>query len=963
MKNRSLYTTKGKIHRLSKLALHTSLAVWGATAVAQDTPSGGEQKLEEILITGSRIVRADFVSPSPLVTVEMDNINNSGRVTIDDYLTRLPQFAPGTGDYSNDSNGGTAGRATLNLRNLGAKRNLVIMDGRRLMSSGTDGAIDINTIPSLAIGNIEVITGGASVTYGSDALSGVVNFRTRNDLDGFEFDIQGSTPDDDGDDSYKIGGAFGTDYADGKGNLLITAEYTDRGGVRYFERDFFLVNPQASQFTAYGAARLLPRGQLIAANNDGSVFNSSSTSTPTGANGTTFNGDVVDPLTIDERGTLRTFGQYYNWIQVPLEQTTIFAKTDYEFDNGIRAYGQALFASSTAKNEGAAPNSVGIWGVTIPQDNYYVNQYPDIAALVGPDGINDYQIRFTQAGPRVYETDNDVMQLIGGLSGSFDNRDLNWDIYASFGETQTDDKTRSGSISFAAVQDIIDSTDPATGASPLCAGGFDPFGGSSPLSDDCLGFVSRTPVNETTLEQTILEATLEGKLMDMPAGEARFSLLGGYRENTYEFDPDPDIAAGNLANLASAAHTEGDIEVTEFAAEVLLPLVADADWMDSMNLGLGYRYSDYDLSGGADAYKMELDAQVNDWLMLRGSFQHAVRSPNVEEYFRASLLRVQPFLDPCSSRYRGASVDRDAELALCAQQNADPSYTQGGSSAPTITNGNQDLEPEEADTYTLGLVSNFDIGEVGVQLTFDYYNIEVEDAIETMSAQLIMTKCFNLDDGSNPSYDNNYFPCQQINRPVYAPATTAFDLDPVNQPILNLGGIKTAGYDITGTIDWPVEGLAWGDGGGGIRLSSMINILDKYEIQAFSDEKFVDYAGVTSTTVAYPELTAYTTLAVETGPVTFTGVWRYIDKMDDISAAGDSETEIEGVDSYNFFDLIASMQIGDHFSLSAGVNNLSDEKPPQIGGSAEDGEADSGTNQGVYDAIGRTFFVGLSARF
>ncbi len=265
----------------------------------------------------------------------------------------------------------------------------------------------------------------------------------------------------------------------------------------------------------------------------------------------------------------------------------------------------------------------------------------------------------------------------------------------SYGETTTDDVTISGSISFAAVQDIIDTTDPLTGESSLCSGGFNPFGGTSPLSSDCLAFASRAPINKTKLEQTVFEASLEGKLADLPTGEARFSVLGGFRENTYRFNPDADIAQGNLANLASSAFTQGDVGVTELAAEVLLPLVSDGDAVDAVNLGLGYRYSDYDLSGTASAYKLELDAQVNDALMLRASAQHAVRAPNVEEFFRASLLRVQPFLDPCSSRYRGASTDRGAELALCAEQGADPRYTQGGSSAPTFTNGNQALDPEE----------------------------------------------------------------------------------------------------------------------------------------------------------------------------------------------------------------------------------------------------------------------------
>ena len=949
MKSRANTSVSQTVMKLLVL-LTGSLALTSTLAVAEETAT-----IEEVVVTGSRITRSDYVSPSPLVTTDMESIASSGRATIDDYLKDMPQFAPGSGDYSNDSNGGTAGRATLNLRSLGAKRNLVIMDGRRLISSGTDGAIDINTIPSMAIDSIEVITGGASATYGSDALSGVVNFKTRTDLDGFEIDAQYSSLDDKGDDNHKIGIAYGTDYDNGRGNLLVTAEYTERGGVRYRERDFFNINPQHSTFIVHGHTRI---GRNIwSVNDDGTVFDAGDTDNASRP----FTGTAELPLMI-VGDDLRTHGQYQNWIQVPLEQTNVFIKTDYALDNGMTAYGQLLYATSTAFNEGAAPNSAGIWGVTIPQDNFYLQQIPFLAGLVGPEGILNNQRRFFQAGGRVYETDNDVFQFVAGLKGEFDNRDLSWDVHVSFGRTETEDRTKSGSVNFAAVQDIIDSTDPLTGVSPLCSGGFNPFGGSDPLSADCLAFVSRTPVNETTLEQTVVEALLEGKLADMPAGEARFAVTAQYRENTYDFDPDADIALGHLANLAASAPTKGDVEAIEIAGEVLLPLISDSEVIDSLNLTLGLRLSDYDPSGSNETYKAEFDAQITENFMVRGGFQHAVRAPNVEEFFRASLLRVQPFLDPCSSRYRGASVDRASELALCAVQGADPGYTQGGSSAPTFTNGNPDLIPEEADTWTLGAVYDFDIGNGIAQLSLDYYNIEVEDAIETMSAQLIMTKCFNLDGTSNATYDPNYFPCQQISRPVFAPATTSFDLDPVNQPILNLGGIKTSGIDFAASFDFPVEALAWGDGAGGIVIKTWINFLDEYEIQAFSDEGFVDFSGLVSGTEAYPERKAFTSITIQTGPLALAATWRHISEMDDISTAGGANSTIEGADTYDYYDFTASWRVNDQFEVYAGVNNASDEEPPQIGGEAV-GSTFSGTNQGVYDGIGRSYYLGFSASF
>lgn len=914
--------------------------------VTTDETAEEGRTLDRVTITGSRITRADYSSPSPLVTTDIEDYTLSGRSTVDDYLRDLPQFAPGSGDFSNDSNGGTAGRATLNLRNLGAKRNLVIMDGRRLMSSGTDGAIDINTIPSLAIGSIEVITGGASATYGSDALSGVVNFKTRTDLDGFEVDAQFSSLDDVGEDSYKIGAAYGTEYAQGRGNLLISAEYRDRGGVRLLERDFFLGNPQNSTFTVFGGFR--GRGGIFTLDDNGNFFNATSVSS-TAQPG--FIEGLQEPLLVNGADDLRTFGQYFNYLQVPLEQTTAFAKTDFQLTDNVTAYGQVLLADSTAFNEGAAPVSAGIWGVVIPADNFYLNSNADLAAAAGGRSVTNYQTRFAQAGARVYNTENEVLQLLWGLRGQVPNQDLNWDVHFSYGETKTTDRTISGSVNFVAVQEILDSTSTVTGESPLCTGGFNPFGGQDPFSADCLDYVSRTPVNETSLKQTVLEGVLEGKLADLPAGEARFAVTGHYRENSYNFNPDRDIARGQLSNLASAGITSGDITVAEIAGEVLVPIV------ENVNLTFGGRLSDYDPSGTTETYKAEFDAQITENILLRGGYQRAVRAPNVEEFFRASLLRVQPFLDPCSSRYRGVSVDRTAELALCALQGADPGYTQGGSSAPTFTNGNPNLVPEEADTLTFGGVVDFNLGGASVQLTADYYSIEVDKAIETLSAQLIMTKCFNLDGTSNPTYDPTYAPCLNIAR-----SGNGFDLDPVNQPILNLGGIKTAGFDIAGNVSIPVDALAWGGGEGAVTVRSLVNILDEHEIQAFSDEAFTDFAGVVSGTEAYPDLKMLNTVSVESGPLTVTGVWRHIGEMDDISAAGGIMSTIEGADAFDYFDVVGRFDIAEGVEIYGGVNNLSDEAPPQIGGEAT-GSTFSATNQGVYDAIGRTVYIGARARF
>lgn len=931
-------------HQKSKIAIVVSALLATPLTFAQEDNSEASAVIEKINVTGSRIKRKDHASPSPLVTTNAAEIAESGRVAMDDYLKDLPQFSPGTGDYSNDTNGGTAGRATLNLRNLGSKRNLVIMDGRRLVSSGIDGAIDINTIPSLAIQGVETISGGASVTYGSDAMSGVVNFITRRNFNGFEFTAQHNMLADEGDSSSKFGFVFGTDYQDGNGNILISAEYMDRGAVGYAEREFFNVNPQASSFTVYGRSRVGP--SWLSVDNSGTVF-LADRGTPYNGDPNNVFGDPVElPLLLDENGGIRTHGQYDSLLQVPLEQVNVFVKTDFAFTDNITGYGQALYASSLAENVGAPPNSAGVWGVTIPADNYYINQVPDLAAALGGSGISTFQTRLAQAGPRLYETDNQVFQIVGGLKGYLYDSDMSWDVHFSYGETNTEDATKSGAANFIALQEIIDTTDPVTGITPLCSGGYNPFGGTTPLSDDCLAYISSTPVNETVLQQLVIEATVEGLLMELPAGDARYAVTAHYRDNDFEYDPDADIAAGQLANLSSSQRTVGNIRAKELGAEVYLPLFEIAG-SNTFNLTLGARASNYEQTGTDLTYKSEFDAQLNENFMIRGSYQHAFRAPNIQEFFSPDLLRVNPFDDPCSVAYRGSRVDEAAELALCAEQGAASNYRQAGSSAPTITSGNLDLKPEEADTFTLGGVFDFEMGDADIQVSADYYNIEIEDAIEVLSAADVFVKCFNLDGTSNPTYDNSYIACQQINRP-----SPGVDLDPVNQPILNLGGIKTSGFDVMSSVKW-----------NRFTFTSAINILTSYEVQAFTDEAFIEYKGTVSTTTQSPELKMINALTYnweETLSATLTA--RYVSAMDDRSAATNSDTNIKGAPSYTYFDFRAGYNINANFSVQAGVNNITDKAPPQIGGSTEDGVF-SQTNRGVYDIIGRHYYVGVKASF
>ncbi|RIV80149.1 TonB-dependent receptor [Aurantiacibacter xanthus] len=943
------------------LVTATALSLAGfATAPAIAQEADGDSSTEQgdrIVVTGSRIQRQDFVAPSPIVTVTADDYADSGRVAVDDYLRELPQFTAGTGDYSNDSNGGTAGRATLNLRGLGPQRNLVILDGRRLMSSGTDGAIDINTIPSLAIGGIEIISGGASATYGSDALSGVVNFKTRTDLDGFDVRAQYTALDQPGEDSYLIGGAFGTDFAGGAGNLLLSAEYSDRGGVAVNQRDFFL-NPNASSFIPQGRSRI--GNAFLGVNDDGTIFNQ--------GNGSGYNGPTTLPFLINSTGGIGYHGSYNNLLQVPLERISLFGKLDYEVSPGTNLYLQGLYTDSTASNIGAAPNIAGApWSVTIPGTNpFLVAVRAANPGQFGANGspINVFQTRLSQFGDRIYETGNETFQFLVGANGNFGSSDISWDVHASYGKATNEDRTVSGSASVSALQQLLNAPD---GGNSLCSGGYNPFGGQTPLSPACIDFVERTPLNLTTLEQYVIEGNVEGPLFELPAGGARFALTAQYRKNDYGFVPDTDLATGDLANLSITLPTTGSIDAIELGGELFLPVIASDSFLQELNLTLGYRFADYNLAGSNSTYKAELDAHLfDDVVLLRGGYQRAVRAPNVGEFFLAGETRVVGVGvppgggDPCDFRNAPAG---DA-LALCAFQgiplrpDGSSNYRAATASLPATTRGNPNLTPETADTFTAGIVLDVPLGGTSLRLSSDYYNIKIADAIGPVSAADSLQRCFNGLNGATAGFDaasynaSNFF-CQNFDR-------DAGTGDPANivQPIINLGSLETSGIDFAANLDIPVGFFGWGGREGSIVFNANWNYLLSYKVETFANDPIFDYAGSISANAqeSLPEWRGLTSLTVNTGPIGLTGTWRFISGMQDRATVVDPTLVLAGTTDYSLFDLAASAEVMDAFEIFGGVNNLFDVAPQEIGGP-------SSTNLATFDVIGRTFFIGARVRY
>ncbi|HEY5806638.1 MAG TPA: TonB-dependent receptor plug domain-containing protein, partial [Povalibacter sp.] len=593
------------VSQASLLAVLASGQALGQEAQPQSTPA--ESKLEEIVVTGSRISRPDYSSTSPIVTFGQDAITQTGTVNIENALNQLPQFVQGQ-TQSTIGAVALAGRASLNLRGLGETRNLVLLDGRRLPLSNANAVVDVNLIPQFILQSVETITGGASAVYGSDAMSGVVNFKSKDNFEGVQLDVRSGISDRGDANTTDVGISAGFAIDGGRGNVLLSAGYTDREELFGKERDFYQLGVLSSfigtgtyipaptnlptqaavngVFSGYGAAPgAVLNSRSLGVNDDRTLFGQIGAVNyrgPTTEYFSTVGGTVRQPVT------------YQEYVVNPMERKSFFGKFDYDVSESVTAYGQFLYNKTTATGQvGWTPTLYVV--PTVPVTNPFIPA--DLRTILAsrPNATADFTInqRFMGLEDRKFPSDFTVGQYILGLRGDLPFKDWKWDIYGSYDSTdlvETQDKA----ILNSRMRNLLYAAD---GGASICAGGFNPFSlaASSAVSAECRTYLEAETHDYTTLEQTIFEANLNGSLFPMPAGDVKFALTLGSRDNQFEFDPDPSRENLDIIGTLQTYPAEGESKVKEAAIEFLVPLLSEVPFAHKLDLNLGFRTSDYDL--------------------------------------------------------------------------------------------------------------------------------------------------------------------------------------------------------------------------------------------------------------------------------------------------------------------------------------------------------------------------------
>ncbi len=953
--------------------LAAAAAALSATpAMAQDA---GAEEEEAIVITGTRIARPGFTSNSPIATIGAQELTLQQPVDVEELLRDQPQFAAGNGSQVNN---GASGAATLDLRGLSEPRTLPLVDGRRVVGYGPNGIFDTAMVPVALIDRIDVVTGGASAVYGSDAIAGVVNFILKDDFQGLDLRYNRAWNDlHDTGEQNDASATLGANFDGGRGNVVLSMNWLDREEV-------YQIN---------GPAALTP--------------GNSSTTTPSA-----FDFEIGPRQQVTATGELVDFYQGFdfngqNLYQQPQQRWGATALARYEINESVEAYGRFMFQSSTSAPQLASSGTFG-FSFEIPVDNPFLT--PDFRAdliannpgniapcsepSLGDCATVGVRWRAVPVGARQYAYEYDTFQTLFGMRGDIGQTGWAWDVAYAYGESSLK-RRQNNDVDANRIQQAFFATsttecfDSSNFCSPLNI--FDPSQGINP---EAIDFIRLGLQADSLTTQEYVTGSISGDLADVtsPFATTPIGLAFGaeWREETSDYRPDSASQAGVSPGFGQTLPVAGSYDVMEFFGEALVPLVENAPFADSINLELGYRVSDYSTSGSVESYKYGLDWAPVESLRLRAMFQRAVRAASINELFGAFTPGTGDLLvDPCAA---GTPDDPDTvpnELSpipagdlydLCLATGVPVgtlnNATLNQPTAGQINNfsgGNEDLQPETADTVTLGFVFRPTGALSGFTATVDYFDITVEDAISIRPAFDILDGCYNT--ARNTTADPLAADCLLIARNTNGSLEGDL-IYGVNQQTQNIGEVHVEGIDYSFGYAWDVG--AWG------------NIAASFEGTHLLSTEYTPSGGFTVDCLGYYGKTCglpSTLSASVGGPVSedrwiqrttwgigdweFSYRWRHLSavSIDPLTEefgtiTGTLDPDSLSIPDYDYFDLSVGWQATDFLRLQANVTNVTDEEAPFVATETGSTGFNSGnTYPSTYDVLGRVFTVGATARF
>lgn len=993
-----------------------------AAAAGQDVdnaaPVPGPQ---EIVVTGSRIATPVIDSPNPIQVLSSEAIRNSGDVNIQDTLLQNPVFGtPGISRTNSNFSTSSAGIASIDLRNLGSDRTLVLVNGRRFVP-GVPGTatVDLNVIPTQFIDRIDTLTGGSSAVYGSDAVAGVVNIILKDDYEGLELGGKVGISEEGDDLERELNATMGANFSEGRGNVMVHLGYSKQGAVYSRDRERSAVDQISCIYTTcdidqpFVATRPFyssfgPQGRFFAgidpatvdlANNDpGDPY--SFTYSPSGqlqpcftTNGTACSstlGTGVGPNGFN-RSAFRT-------IAIPTERYLMALNSHYDITDGVTAFLEGTYASTktrtqlepfpldTAGANGIFPATGGRYNIeglavnpntgasVLVRNPLVPDAIYNVATDTTGDGLRDigFTKRLSEFGNRGSTADRDTFRLVGGLRGDLSDS-WNYEAYYDYGQTRESQQSfgQVNVLNFAnalnAVQDVYDLNGNGSTSDAICADAqaraqgcvaADVYGFNT-LSQEAIDYII-APSSVTALTtQSVAGASVVGSLPGLPAGDIGLAVGGEYRNEHSEQVFDALTNAG-LNGGNKLANTSGGFDVVEGYGEVRVPLISDTPFFDTLEFTGAGRVSDYSTVGTVFSYNLAgVWAPISD-VRFRATYSQSTRAPNIGELFGgAGQTYPTGIQDPCegvtatsttpqSDRCR-ADAGVAANIAANGEFTLNQADTQGISGLNT---SNPNLNEEQSKSWTVGATINpRSIHALrNLQITVDYFDIQIDDAIVSIPRNYLLDQCYTND-------VQEY--CDLVTRrPSAAGANSAGSLEFVNSTLNNSGGLKTTGIDATMAYQQGLGSL------GSLNLSAAYTHVFKGYVVPLPGADRDPFAGEVG--ASKDKATGSVNWMLDTFGLTLTGTYigpAYLDNTFLGIGQDDEGAEDIRIGSKFYMDAQARFYAGDNYEFYFGADNLLNTAPPPIITGLPGNTTGAETDAGTYDAIGRRYYAGVRLKF
>ncbi len=904
-------------------------------AWAQDDTAATAKTLDSVQVTGTRIKTAEMQGQVPIQTISRDDIERTGLNSIGDVLQELTASgsalnakfnSSGNFGFPPDGSGVGAGSAQVDLRHLGSKRVLVLVDGIRWVNessaSGVGSSTDLNTIPLAIVERIEVLEDGASSLYGSDAVAGVVNIITRREFDGGQVTLNyGQYGKGDGE-------SRGADFAWGtsteRTSLFLGASYIKQDPVYAKDREQSYYPVPGTGLTFGSSAT--PDGRFIFVDpNTGAeqdlTLNSGRSGSPAydGSAGCTRSDDYHCFGSADRYNFAAS-----NMLMTPSERKGVFGQFRFFFNDDVQWYLKALGNRRESTNQ-AAPEPIFLGpdaGTGNPlADNIVIsalNPYnPFGFDLDSSDNLIMIGRRPVEGGARVFKQKVDTQYFATGFIGSFESSDRTWfwDVNAMYSKNEAE-QTNYGSYNLYNINLALG--DPAACAAVAGCVPLDIFGGAGSITPEMLRWIQPVVRDRSQNELSLFTANLSSELFRLPAGPVSFATGIEHRKYEGSYQPDPLTVAGHYNGVPSLP-TSGSYDVNEAYLELSVPIFADSPLGEKLDLSLAGRYSDYSTFGGEFTPKYGLRWQVTDEFVLRTTYAEGFRAPTIGELYGSAARADLTISDPCSIGLGGTPPRGSA--ANCAALGVPAGFQQANSQISVTTGGNQLLDPETSRSFSAGFVwspwfgSNASWSDrFDIEVTF--YRHHVDGAIQAIDAQTQLDLCV---DSLDPLY------CDGITR-----ASTG-GINGFNNRLTNLGSIKTDGWDVD--LFWTLPETA----AGRFKLKWQNTFVGRYEATGAAGQKQPQGPGIEVVDSAIPEWTSNATLDWSLGNWNASWTLRHISELTEqcgdavaFPVCSDQANGTNRLEAITYHD----MQVGYRFQwlnglqLSAGLNNVFDKDPP-----------------------------------